>query len=248
MWTRRSRIDGSGILSRPRQTPEHILASELIAVRCGTSLSDVGSCRIGPGASGSGNRMGWPANLLIKQCVRSLGRTVNSLLGKGRRGSPALSIASLVLIAALWPLWSQRAETQPVGVKEPELKAVFLFNFAQFVEWPVGAFADARSAIVIGILGDDPFGRVLDDVVRGEVVGGRALVVERFGRVEDIRACHILFVGQFDAEHAHIFATSKGDPSSQWRDRGFAARGAIDSSGSNHIDCGSTVKPPGRRT
>jgi hypothetical protein len=151
---------------------------------------------------------------------------VNRRLGHGSR-STVLSVASLVLAAAVWPLCSPRAETPPVGVKEPEVKAVFLFNFAQFVAWPVGAFADARSAIVIGILGDDPFGRILDDVVRGEIVTGRALVVERFRRVEDIRACHILFVGQFDAEqYAHIFAALQGRPIlTVGETEGFAVRG-----------------------
>jgi len=82
---------------------------------------------------------------------------------------------------------------------EYQLKAVFLFNFAQFVEWPAGAFADAGAPLVIGILGEDPFGALLDDTVRGEKVGGRELLVQRYRRAEDVAACHILFVSRSEA-------------------------------------------------
>jgi hypothetical protein len=80
------------------------------------------------------------------------------------------------------------------GPTEYQLKAVFLFNFSQFVEWPARAFPDAHTPLVIGVLGPDPFGADLDGVVQGETVNGRSLVVRRFNRVEDIGACHILFI------------------------------------------------------
>lgn len=77
---------------------------------------------------------------------------------------------------------------------EYQLKAVFLFNFTQFVEWPDDAFADSRAPFVIGVLGQDPFGTTLEDAVRGESVGGRALVVERYRHLTDLRPCQILFI------------------------------------------------------
>jgi len=79
-------------------------------------------------------------------------------------------------------------------VKEYQLKSVFLFNFAQFVDWPADAFADAQSPLVIGVLGDDPFGSFLDETVRGERVNGRALIVRRYKKLEDVNDCHILFI------------------------------------------------------
>src|SRR5688572_7510665 len=62
--------------------------------------------------------------------------------------------------------------------REYQLKAVFLYNFAQFTEWPTNSFSDQNSPIVIGILGNDPFGRVLDKTVEDETVHGRKLVIE----------------------------------------------------------------------
>ena len=77
-----------------------------------------------------------------------------------------------------------------------QVEAVFLFNFSQFVDWPAQAFPQPDSPIVIGVLGSDPFDGTLDDVVRGEMVKGRPLVVRRFQHVEQLTDCHILFISR----------------------------------------------------
>jgi hypothetical protein len=79
-------------------------------------------------------------------------------------------------------------------VSEYQLKAVFLFNFAQFVEWPPAALPRENAPFVIGVLGKDPFGTDLDDVVRGETVNRHALAVERYHKVAEVRDCQILFI------------------------------------------------------
>jgi hypothetical protein len=80
------------------------------------------------------------------------------------------------------------------GPAEYQVKAVFLFNFTQFVEWPQTSFADAQAPFVIGVLGRDPFGRALDDAVRGERVNGRPLVIERYRSRAELKPCQILFI------------------------------------------------------
>jgi hypothetical protein len=83
---------------------------------------------------------------------------------------------------------------------EREVKATFIFNFAQFVEWPAASFADPQAPLLICVLGDDPFEAVLDAVVRGEVIRSHPLVVRRFRHVEEVTSCHILlFVGPSEA-------------------------------------------------
>ena len=62
---------------------------------------------------------------------------------------------------------------------EYQVKAVFLYNFSRFVEWPETAFADPKSPFVVGVFGFDPFGADLDEAVRGESVRGHPLVVRR---------------------------------------------------------------------
>lgn len=105
-----------------------------------------------------------------------------------RRGLPALL---LLLSAMCWPA---------APPSEYQVKAVFLFNFGQFVEWPKDAFDTPQAPFVIGILGDDPFGQTLDDVIRGESVGPHSLVVRRFRDVAEISDCNILFISRTEQE------------------------------------------------
>jgi len=46
------------------------------------------------------------------------------------------------------------------------------FHFAKFVEWPQTTFAQPDSPIVIGILGTDPFGAIIDQIVQDKKIGG----------------------------------------------------------------------------
>jgi hypothetical protein len=83
------------------------------------------------------------------------------------------------------------AETKP----SPEyiIKAAFLFNFAKFVEWPADAFKDDLSPINLCILGTDPFGPALD-TLKDKTIKGRPFKTKRVNKVDDIEACHILFI------------------------------------------------------
>lgn len=90
---------------------------------------------------------------------------------------------------------------------EYALKAAFLFQFTRFVEWPAEAFARPDAPFVIGIVGSDPFGAALDDMVAGETVRRRALVVRRFESGDDLGGCHILFISRSEA--ARIPALAK---------------------------------------
>lgn len=103
--------------------------------------------------------------------------------------------------------------TETEGLREFETKAVFVFNFARFVEWPARAFADPAEPLVIGVLGADPFGRFLDEKLRQERVDGRPLAVRRYQRVEEIARCHILFVsGSEWANPRQIVERLGGEP------------------------------------
>jgi hypothetical protein len=98
-----------------------------------------------------------------------------------------------------------------VPPSEYRVKAVFLFNFAQFVEWPSAAPETAAKPFVIGILGKDPFGPDLDSVVRGETVAQRPLVVERYHSVAELQDCNILYIARTEISHLpQILSALKG--------------------------------------
>jgi len=111
----------------------------------------------------------------------------------GRLGHVML-ILGIVVCTAVWS--GQAAPADVTVAREYQVKAIFLYNFAQFVTWPTAAFPDARMPITIGILGDDPFGPFLEDAVRGEVIDGRSLTIKRFKGVEEALDSHMLFVSK----------------------------------------------------
>src|SRR6202163_640117 len=80
------------------------------------------------------------------------------------------------------------AQDSPVS-SEYLIKACFIYNFANLVQWPSNAFAQPDSPIVIGILGEDPFGAVLDRVLAGKKVNGRIFLVKRLKSASELREC-----------------------------------------------------------
>jgi hypothetical protein len=89
---------------------------------------------------------------------------------------------------------------QPVS-KEYQVKAAFLFNFAQFVQWPESTFTNSAEPFNIGILGDDPFGPALEQMVRGESIHGHSFVIVRSRRVQDLEHCEIVFITKVERGH-----------------------------------------------
>lgn len=110
-------------------------------------------------------------------------------------GQRKLRTELLLLMAA----WALACALAGVGAQAPpppeyEVKAAFLFNFGKFVEWPADAFAVTGEQFIVGVLGEDPFGVILEETVAGKAVQGKKLVVKRFSRVKDAAHCHILFI------------------------------------------------------
>jgi hypothetical protein len=98
-------------------------------------------------------------------------------------------------------------------VKEYQIKAVFLFNFTQFVEWPKDAFPEPNAPFVIGIVGQDPFGSYLDETIRGENLKNHPLEVRRFQSLHEVDHCHILFISYDDrVEIERSFKRVMGKP------------------------------------
>lgn len=139
------------------------------------------------------------------------------------------SAGTWCVVCGLLLLGGLDASAQTGPSREYQVKAVFLFNFAQFVEWPPAAFAGANSPIVIGVLGENPFGTYLDETLRGEEVNNRPLEVQRYQRVDEIKTCHILFISPSETErYDQIFARLQGRSILTVGDtEGFATRGGM---------------------
>jgi hypothetical protein len=118
-----------------------------------------------------------------------------------------------VSVAAGTSCWPEKVAAQAMPTPEYQVKAAFLYQFTQFVEWPASAFPSGQAPLVIGVLGDDPFGAYLDEIVSGEVANGHPIVVQRYRQAEEVAPCHILFVSRSE-EHRleEIFSHVGGRP------------------------------------
>lgn len=149
---------------------------------------------------------------------------INSLTQLIRIGTFYLWIGVLL---ALPP--STVADDDLQQVREYQVKALFLYNFANFVEWPEDAFSSPSSPLKMCLYGAVPFGEFLD-MVNGATIRDRVLDVVRTTDYEKIRAgCHILFVGidrtneleKFFKNINHLFVLSVGNTED------FASRGGV---------------------
>jgi hypothetical protein len=124
----------------------------------------------------------------------------------GRPAPPARSrryrwrrLLQFVVLAVAGDLLAAHAAAPPPT--EHEVKAVYLYNLARFIEWPVDASAALGDHLVIGVIGDDPFGPLLDDTVRDKAVPeDQRLVVRRFTNLEEVVEADILFISSSEAE------------------------------------------------
>jgi hypothetical protein len=126
------------------------------------------------------------------------------------RASLCSCLLGSLLISAT-ALHAQVASPQSAEPGEYELKAAFLFNFAKFVQWPPSAFVSPQSPFEICILGDDPFGKSIDDVLRGKTVADRTVAIDRLKSLPAGEHCQILFISSSEGKHLpEIFAALKG--------------------------------------
>jgi hypothetical protein len=115
-----------------------------------------------------------------------------------------------VVVLALF--MGPKAQADPATSLEYQVKAAFLYNFLQFVDWPEEESADSNEPITIGIIGKDPFGDAFESIKDKKVKGGRGVIIKRFKSFEDLKKstekdkpesdqetetltkCHLLFI------------------------------------------------------
>jgi hypothetical protein len=114
-----------------------------------------------------------------------------------RRSSPGrIAVGSLALVFALiiGCLFAQQTAAQQSKPSEYQVKAAYVYNFGKFVKWPASAAANRSGAFTICVLGEDPFGTVLQSTLAGESIGGKPVAVKRVNTPQDATSCHILFL------------------------------------------------------
>lgn len=141
-----------------------------------------------------------------------------------------LAAVGCLVVSSVYAPDAAAAPDQQAGaptVREYEIKAAFLYNFAQFVQWPSGAFDTGTSDLVLCVLGMDPFGRALESLEDKQVRGRRVEIV-RLETSAELTRCHILFITSETTRVAELLASLGGQSILTIGDTpGFAQRGGI---------------------
>lgn len=138
--------------------------------------------------------MGMSPSLTVPICLCRL----------GWRWRNVARVIFLLVVAATWLPSSVCAEQVP----EYDLKAAFLYNFAQFIEWPGGGDDFLR----ICVYGRDPFGPALD-MLDGKTVREKRVKIIRVASADRARQCDVLFVGDLGRERLAALLSSLGEKS-----------------------------------
>ena len=116
-------------------------------------------------------------------------------------------LAFLTLLLSIHFVTAPEAQAQE-ALSEYQVKAAYLFNFLKFVEYPSESFADPLAPLVIGVVGNDPFGSALPQVVIGKTVQGRDLVIRVYRAGEDLRGAHLLFISASERKRIPVILSS----------------------------------------
>jgi hypothetical protein len=112
---------------------------------------------------------------------------------------------------------------------EYKVKAAFIFNFISFVEWPTNKLAAADTVVLVGCLPEDPAAPILARALEGKVAEGRKIKFVVLKGVEEVGACHLLFLGREQKSHMDgVLAGLKGSPVLTVSElEGFGQRGGM---------------------
>ncbi len=133
----------------------------------------------------------------------------------------------LAVVALLF--WAAALPAVATPPNEYALKSVFLYNFCRFIDWPDSAFAGPGDPIVIGVLGDDPFGPLLAEAVHGESFRGRTIRIENYRHVREIGRVHLLFVAASETARLNEILSAVAGKSivTVGENEGFIERGGM---------------------
>lgn len=101
---------------------------------------------------------------------------------------------------------------EPHALPEPQLRALYLYNFTKYVEWPAGAFASTNEPFAIGVVGGANICQGLEELVKGKRVDGREVVVRRLEQPEEVKTCQVVFLDPKDGPIGPFISAAKDLP------------------------------------
>ena len=114
--------------------------------------------------------------------------SLSILAHSSRRNRISIALAIFLLF------YSRSLPAQQTKASESVVKATYLYNFSRFVQWPADAAPAKGSSFSICVIGQDPFGPVLDTILSGETIGGKMVMARRVKKPQDVLDCHVLYI------------------------------------------------------
>jgi hypothetical protein len=119
-----------------------------------------------------------------------------------------------VFLGGAGHLQAQSEDSGEGSNREYVIKAAYLYQFGRYVQWPANTFSDENAPLVIGVLGPDPFGSILEKIAQTKRIENRPIVLRRFATMAEYKPCHILFIasGVGDEERKAAIQKARKNP------------------------------------
>jgi hypothetical protein len=78
-----------------------------------------------------------------------------------------------------------------IQAQNEKFKALFMYNFTKYIEWPA---SQRTGAFIIGVLGNSSMTVELNTIAGKQRVGSQNIVIKTFNSVNDIEDCNILYL------------------------------------------------------
>ena len=116
--------------------------------------------------------------------------------------------STLVALLVLFLCGGEILLAQQQKPSEYQVKATYLYNFGRFVRWPDSVPAGKGESFTVCVLGQDPFGSILDSTLAGETLAGKPVVLRRISKPQDGGECRILFISSTEEKHLDEILTA----------------------------------------
>ena len=74
--------------------------------------------------------------------------------------------------------------------QKEKYQSIFIYNFSKYVKWP----SDQGGKFVIGVLGNSPILKNLQDMAESKKVNGMSIEVKKIQTAESMKDCNILYI------------------------------------------------------
>ncbi|HZM96856.1 MAG TPA: YfiR family protein [Vicinamibacterales bacterium] len=122
-----------------------------------------------------------------------------------------LNVGSFLFVVLVGLLCASARVVCQVVPNEYLLKAAFMYQFPQFVEWPSAAW-ERTTNVQFCVVEPNPFGSELEHLIQGESLNGRPLAAKEIFGSDELAGCHVLFVSTRSGDPSALLKATAGRP------------------------------------